>query len=251
MTLFQAARKFVFMLPVIGIAGCATVDPNADFSESDHYEGTARKIHEFNLAVDRAIVRPVSQGYDAVTPATIKHVIGNGFSHLTLPRDFANYLLQGEITPALEALGRFTINTVLGAGGFLDPATEFGLRKKDTDFGITLAKHGVGEGTYFVLPLVGPTTSRDAVGFVVDFAFAPTTYIGYVRPGLSPELPAGLYALNTVDFRDRNRQVIDDILYESDDSYVSLRAVYLQRRRAMVAGEEGAADTLPDIFDKN
>jgi phospholipid-binding lipoprotein MlaA len=251
MTLFQAARKFVFMLPVIGIAGCATVDPNADFSESDHYEGTARKIHEFNLAVDRAIVRPVSQGYDAVTPATIKHVIGNGFSHLTLPRDFANYLLQGEITPALEALGRFTINTVLGAGGFLDPATEFGLRKKDTDFGITLAKHGVEEGTYFVLPLVGPTTSRDAVGFVVDFAFAPTTYIGYVRPGLSPELPAGLYALNTVDFRDRNRQVIDDILYESDDSYVSLRAVYLQRRRAMVAGEEGAADTLPDIFDKN
>jgi phospholipid-binding lipoprotein MlaA len=251
MTLFQAVRKFVFLLPVIGIAGCATVDPNADFSDADNYEGTARKVHEFNIAVDRTIVRPLSQGYDAVTPATIKHVIGNGFSHLTLPRDFANHLMQGEIKHALETLGRFTINTVLGAGGFLDPATEFGLPKQDTDFGITLAKHGSGEGSYLVLPLIGPTTERDAVGWVVDLAFAPTTYIGFVKPGLSPEVPLSMYTLRTVDFRDRNRAVIDDLLYESDDSYVSLRAVYLQNRRAMVAGEEGTAETLPDIFDQN
>jgi len=251
MTLFQAARKFVVGLPIIGIAGCAAVDPNADFADADHYEGTARKVHEFNVAVDRAVLRPLAQGYDAVTPTTIQFVISNELSHLTLPRDFANHLMQGDIKPALETLGRFTINTVLGAAGFLDPATEFGLRKQDNDFGITLAKHGSGEGSYLVVPLLGPTTERDAVGWIVDIAFAPTTYLGFGKPSLSPEFPFGTFALRTIDFRNSNKEAIDDIFYESDDSYVSLRAVYLQSRRAAVAGEDGAVDTLPDIFNQN
>jgi phospholipid-binding lipoprotein MlaA len=251
MVFFKAARKFMLLLVAVGLAACATVDPNADFSETDHYEGTARQIHEFNLAVDSAVLRPLAQGYDFATPALFKHLIGNGFSHLSLPRDFANHLLQGEVKPALETLGRFTINTVIGAGGFLDPATEFGLPKKETDFGITLAKHGVGEGTYFIVPFFGPTTTRDATGRIVDLAFAPTTYVGYFEPGLSPEVPAAALALETIDFRARNMQAIDEILYESEDSYVSLRAVYLQRRRAQAAGENTEADALPDIFDSN
>jgi len=251
MTFFEAAKRTVVLLVALGLSACATVDPNADFSEVDHYEGTARKIHEFNLAVDRTVLRPLSQGYDFATPELVKFLIGNGFSHLTLPRDFANYLLQGDIKTALETLGRFTINTVLGAGGFLDPATEFGLPVKETDFGLTLAKYGVGEGTYFIVPFFGPTTTRDGIGRVVDLAFDPTSYIGYVKPSLSPELAIGLLGLETIDFRDRYREAIDGILYESEDSYVSLRAVYLQRRRAQVAGQDDAASALPDIFDSN
>jgi len=249
MRVFGAARKIAPLLPVLAVAACATVDPNADLSEVDKLEGTSRKIHEFNLMMDRNVLKPVAQGYDFVTPTTIKHILGNGFSHLSLPRDFANHLLQGNIESAAETLGRFTINTVLGAGGLLDPATEFGLPKQTTDFGITLGKHGVGEGTYFVFPLFGPTTTRDTVGRFVDLVFAPTSYIFLVQPSLSPELPAGLFALETVDFRDRNKEVIDDLLYDSEDSYVSLRTVYVQRRRAQIAGDESAADALPDIFD--
>ena len=245
------ARGWLVVAGALLVGACATVDPQTGFADVDKLEGVSRKIHQFNVAMDRNLLHPAAQGYDAVTPTLTKHLISNGFSHLQLPRDFANHLLQGEVDPALETLGRFTINTVLGAGGLLDPATEFGLPKQDNDFGITLGKHGVGAGYYLVLPFFGPTTTRDSVGRIVDLAFAPTSYIGVIEPGLNPELPAGLFALESVNFRHQNSAVIDDLLYNSEDSYVSLRAVYLQRRRAQIAGDDSGADALPDIFNKN
>ncbi len=251
MTLINAVRRCLALAAVLGIAACATADPQANLSATDPHEGFNRRMLQVNLALDRNVLRPVAQGYDFVTPALVKHLLGNGFDHLDLPADFINYLLQGEIEPALGMLGRFTVNTVLGAGGLLDPATEFGLPKDDTDFGITLGKHGVAEGNYWVLPIVGPTTTRDAFGGIVDFAFSPTTYLGLIDPSLSPELGRALVAGEAVDDRDRNGDLIDDVLYESADPYISLRSIYLQRRRAAVAGDEGGADALPDIFDTN
>jgi len=245
----RAVRSMIAVAVVAGVAACTSADPNADLSAADPYEGTNRAIHKFNLALDRNVLYPVAQGYDAVTPTTIKHILGNGFSHLDLPGNFANHLLQGEIDPALRTLGRFTINTVLGAGGLLDPATEFGLPKEDTDFGVTLGKAGVGEGPYLILPLLGPTTGRDLAGSIVDVAFRPTTYIGAIDASLTPEVPMAIRTLDVIDARDRNKDVIDDVLYKSEDSYVSLRSVYLQRRRALVAGDTSGADALPNIFE--
>ena len=251
MKLIDAIRRCAALAMVLSVAACATADPQADLSATDPNEGFNRKMLDVNLALDRNVLRPVAQGYDAVTPTLIKHLLGNGFNHIDLPADFINYLLQGEIDPALETLGRFTINTVLGAGGFLDPATEFGLPKNDTDFGVTLGKHGVSEGTYWVLPLVGPTTTRDAFGGLVDVALTPTTYLGLVEPGLSPEVGLSLAAGEVVHNRDANGDLIDEVLYESADPYISLRSVYLQRRRAEVAGDKAGAEALPDIFDNN
>ncbi len=249
MTLTNAIQRCLALAAILGVAACATAGPQAELSATDPHEGFNRNILDFNLALDRNLLRPTAQGYDFVTPALVKHLLGNGFSHLDLPGDFVNYLIQGEIDPALETLGRFTINTVLGAGGFLDPATEFGLLKNDTDFGITLGKHGAGEGTYWVLPIVGPTTTRDAFGGIVDFALSPTTYLGLIDPSLSREVGLALLAGETVDDRDRNGDLIDDVLYESADPYISLRSIYLQRRRSEVAGEDAGAEVLPDIFD--
>ncbi len=251
MTLINAVRRCLALAAILGVAACATADPQAGLSATDTREGFNRNMLEVNLVLDRNVLRPVAQGYDFVTPALVKHLLGNGFNHLDLPADFVNYLIQGEIDPALETLGRFTINTVLGAGGFLDPATEFGLPKNDTDFGITLGKHGVSEGTYWVLPIVGPTTTRDAFGGLVDIALSPTTYLGVVAPGVSPELGLSLVAGEAIDKRDRNGDLIDEVLYESADPYISLRSIYLQRRRSEVAGDEAGAETLPDIFDSN
>ncbi|TFH53155.1 MAG: VacJ family lipoprotein [Candidatus Zixiibacteriota bacterium] len=249
MTLIDVFRRCAVLALAFAVAGCATADPNAEMSASDPYQSFNEEMLKFNLALDRNIVRPAAQGYDFITPATIKHVLGNGFSHLDLPADFINYLLQGQPEMALETLGRFTINTVLGAGGFLDPATEFGLPKKDTDFGITLGRRGVGEGAYLVLPLIGPTTVRDAFGGVVDVALTPTTYIGVVEPGLSPEFGIALRVTETIHDRNANADLIDRLLYESADPYISLRSVYLQRRRSEVSGDAGAADALPNIFE--
>ncbi len=242
-------RKIAAMGLVVLASACATAEPGADLAATDRTPGFNQAMLDVNIALDRNLLRPAAQGYDAVTPTTIKHLLGNGFSHLELPGDFINHLLQGEIDPALAMLGRFTLNTVLGAGGLLDPATEFGLPKQETDFGVTLGKSGVEEGNYFVLPIVGPTTTRDAVGGIVDFALSPTTYIGFVKPGISPEAGLSIAAGDAVHNRDARGEIIDQILYESADPYISLRSVYLQRRRALVAGDEAGTETLPDIFE--
>lgn len=249
MTLSDGIRKIAVLGMVVAVSACATAGPDAELAATDRTPGFNRAMLDVNIALDRTVLRPVAQGYDAVTPTTIKHLIGNGFSHLELPGDFINHLLQGEIDPALATLGRLTLNTVLGAGGLLDPATEFGLPKQETDFGVTLGKHGVEEGNYFVLPIIGPTTTRDAIGRAVDFALSPTTYIGYVEPGISPEAGLSLFAGDAVHTRDAQAEFIDQILYESADPYISLRSVYLQRRRALVAGDDAGAESLPDIFD--
>ncbi|MEM1277450.1 MAG: VacJ family lipoprotein [Pseudomonadota bacterium] len=220
-------------------------------SARDPYESTNRTFHEVNLFLDKNLIRPVAQGYDFATPRTIQHMLGNAFDHIDTAGEFANYVLQGDVDNAMVSLGRFVVNTVLGAAGLLDPATEFGLPKGDTDFGITLGKYGVGEGAYLVLPLLGPSTSRDALGSIVDrTALSPTFYVGLFVDGdiVDYALPAAT-VLEVVEARARNADLVDDILYESADSYVSLRSIYLQRRDVLIRGE-AASEDLPDIFDE-
>ena len=247
----MVSRVFVkWMGPAMAaalLAGCTADGPRSGFAETDDAEPFNKAMHEVNIGLDSYVLRPVAQGYDVVTPTLIKHLIANGVSHLELPVDFANHLLQGDIDRSMDTLGRIVLNTMMGAGGLLDPATEFGLPRDENDFGLTLASWGVGEGTYLVLPLIGPSTLRDTAGFVVDMGFSPTTYIGQftAMDGFGPTVTV----LDNVDSRNRNADLIDDVLYNSEDAYVTLRAAYLQRRRALVAGEQGLEDRLPDIFD--
>lgn len=228
------------------LSGCAATPPGTDFAASDPWEPFNRVMHNGNKRLDTYVLRPVAQGYGAATPDLFKLLIGNAFNQLDTINDTANFALQGEGTAALRAFGRFSINLILGAGGLLDPATEFGLPKEDSDFGVTLGKYGVAEGPFLVLPFLGPSTPRDLVGTAVDNAFDPLTYVSpfTALDGLSPSVTL----VGVVDGRDRNADLIDDVLYDSPDSYVALRSIYLQRRRALVAGETGA-DALPDIFD--
>lgn len=234
---------------ILALSACAGSGPDGSFAERDPYAETNRSIHEGNLALDRNVLRPVAQGYGYVTPTLIQHLLGNAFNHLDTVNDFANYVLQGDAEAAGVALGRFTVNTVLGIG-VLDPATEFGLPKEDTDFGITLGKHGVGEGAYLVIPLLGPTTTRDLVGGVVDIGLSPQTYTGVFDAGVVNAASPAFRAVEVVHDRNANADLIDDLLYDSEDPYVSVRTIYLQRRDAMISGED-TSDALPDIFDED
>jgi len=247
MTTRRLVWPFVILSIAAALQACTATGPREGFAASDPLEPANRVFHEVNVRLDRFLLRPVAQGYDLVTPTVVKHMIGNGFDHLDSVSHLANHILQADVDGTMETLGRFTINTVFGAGGLLDPATEFGLSKQDTDFGITLGKNGVAEGPYLMLPVLGPSTLRDLGGFVVDQAFSPTTYIGSVAD--SDAVGPLLTGLDVVDNRDRNRDLIDDVLYESADSYVTIRSAYLQRRRARIAGDE-IGDQLPDIFDE-
>ena len=251
MTTRSAMRWSAPLLAAALVAGCAG-EAAQGTGANDPYEPFNRAMLNANIKLDRYVLRPVSQGYDFAVPETLQFVVRNELDYLSTPIDFANHLLQGEFRQAGVSLVRFTMNTVLGGVGMLDPATEFGLPKRETDFGITLGKWGVPEGPYLVLPLLGPYTSRELPSIVVDRAFNPVTYLGYWGPLQDvPAMGAGTRFVDIVDKRSENFDLVDQLLYESEDPYVTLRSAYVQRRRAQVAGDEGSIENLPDIFDDN
>ncbi|MEM9144695.1 MAG: VacJ family lipoprotein [Pseudomonadota bacterium] len=249
MLLRSLPRPLIALSLMAALGACAGAGPGASFDERDPYRATNEAIHDFNISADENFLRPVAQGYDFVTPELLQFLVTNALNQLDSVNDFANYVLQGEVDAAGTALGRITINTVLGAGGLLDPATEFGLPKENTDFGVTLGKYGASEGAYLVLPLLGPSTTRDAGGALGDMALDPLTYTGFTSSDALNIFSPALSGVEIVHNRAVNADVIDEVLYESENSYVSLRAVYLQRRDALILGDAAADDALPDIFD--
>lgn len=244
-SLLKVRMQLICTAFIVVLAGCSSGSGGGQLV-ADPLEDVNRGVHEVNKALDRAVLRPAADAYDLATPTLFKHVFGNAVRHLTLPGVFVNYVLQGDAEEASATLGRFAVNTVYGAGGALDPATEFGLPAAPTDFGLTLASWGVEEGPYLELPLFGPSTARDTLGLLVDTALQPTTYVtGGVEITIAS---ATVRALDIVDRRNRNKGLIDDMLYRSEDSYVILRTAYIQNRRKRASGGETNVDDLPDLF---
>lgn len=223
-------------------AACSSVPEGELFV--DPYENTNRTMHSVNKTLDTAVLRPASQAYGAVTPTLVRHLVGNAFDMLDMPAIFANNVLQGDAVGALSALGRFGVNVLMGAG-LLDPATEMGLPKEDTDFGETLATWGAGQGAYLELPLLGPGHARDHLGRIVDGAFNPLTYVS----GVPAEATAGLRVGEIIHFRHENAVAVNQALYESEDSYRALRNAYVQMRRRQLDGGV-TEESLPDVFDQ-
>ena len=137
------------------------------------------------------------------------------------------------------------INSTIGLGGIFDPARSFGLTERRSDFGETLYTWGVGEGVYLELPLLGPSTGRDAVGRIADFALDP---VGRMVMTVQER-----QALNKLRFaeivgdRYTNGRAVDALLYESADSYTLLRSFYLQNRRFTLMGSDGQSALSPDL----
>lgn len=243
MSFSAAIRMAAIGAVALGLSACATNSPeNAALGINDPYENSVnRSIHSFNKGFDRYALRPVSQGYDAVTPGLFRLLISNALNHLEAPRDFANHILTAEFESAGRTLLRFAVNTTVGAGGLLDPATDFELEKEDADFGKTLAVWGAGEGVYYEIPFLGPSTVRHTAGRVVDLALAPTSYLG------EPLIAGGVAAVAAVEARDDNLGAIDSVLYDSPDSYIAVRSFYLDARRAFVTN--GESQNLDDLED--
>ena len=210
---------------MLSLAACG--QPQVEQGFDDPYEAQNRAVHEINRSIDRAILRPASKGY-SVIPEPVQRGIGNFADNLDLPGSIVNDVLQANVDDAASNFTRFLINTTLGLGGVFDPATSFGLHARDSDFGETLYVWGAAEGHYVELPLMGPSTKRDAIGRIVDLFANP---LGYILP--KPEryaIPLS-GAASKVGDRYRLRGTIDSILYDSADSYAQLRLLYLENRR--------------------
>jgi phospholipid-binding lipoprotein MlaA len=183
-------------------------------------------MHDVNDTIYQYFFRPLAKGYRAVVPEEGRIAVGNAFDNLKAPAKLVSSAIQGDADKSGRVVSRFLINSTVGMGGFLDVAEqEYGIHNVDEDFSQALASQGVSQGDYLVLPVFGPSTTRDAVGMVVDSALNPASYfgIGFLANA----------ALNTSERVNRTSFIVDDIdqLNESAiDPYESQRHFYLEIR---------------------
>ncbi len=184
----------------------------------DPIQGYNRAIHGFNDGMYIYALRPTSKGWEFILPSAPRRCLQKFFLNLGMPVRFISCLLQAKIVGAGSELSRFVINTTIGIAGFFDPAKAFGLPAYPEDFGQAFAVWGMGPGFYFVLPVYGPSSGRDALGKIFDLALNPVTYI----PGATI-----LEYVNTTSFVYRD---IDDLRAAAIDPYSALRNAYMQLR---------------------
>nr|WP_255599407.1 VacJ family lipoprotein [Hasllibacter sp. MH4015] len=226
-------RRAAVAALALSLAACgpATLPPGDQITDAD--EARNRAAHQFNLSLDRAVLGPTADAYGDGVPERVRTGISNFASNLSQPSHVVNNILQLRLGDAAQNTLRFAINTTIGIGGLFDPATALGVPEEATDFGETLHIYGFGEGDYVVHPVLGPSTTRDTVGMVVDFALNPLRH--YVQPPESTYLTATSVAAG-LDSRYQFDTTIDSVLYESADSYAQLRSLYLQQRRFELGG---------------
>jgi phospholipid-binding lipoprotein MlaA len=237
-------------LLAVALASCATppTDPaaRAEFERNDDpLEPLNRRILDFNLFLDRLLIKPVATAYEASVPEDGRTALRNILNNLHEPIVFANNLLQAQFTRAGDTVGRFAMNSTVGLGGTLDLATKVGLEKQTGDFGQTLYSWGIPDGPYLVLPVLGPSNPRDAVGFGVDAygdpfgqAFSSTT---------ATTAEYGRFLVDGVDQRARNLQTLDELQRNAIDFYAELRSLSRQHRDSELRHGEPAP--LPGLDD--
>jgi phospholipid-binding lipoprotein MlaA len=195
---------------------------------ADPLEPFNQAMLTFNRKADDWVLHPVAAKWAYIMPEPARASVSRFFKNVgVLPR-FANDLFQFQFRQGSTEVARFGINSTLGVAGLFDPADKwFGLKQEENDFGLTLAKYGVGEGPYVVLPLLGPSTVRDALGGFADGAMNP---VNYVVSG-APLYEAAAKAVSTVNTRSQNLETFDDVDRYSIDLYGAVQDAYLQRRR--------------------
>lgn len=225
------------------MCGCSTPSPES-LAANDPWERTNRDIFTFDVWVQHNIARPVGSGYRAVVPEPARNGIHNLVTNLHSPIVLANDVLQGD-RKAIDTFGRLVINSTIGIGGLIDVATKLGIPGHDNDFGVTLGQNGVAEGSYLVLPFVGPLPPRDLAGTGVDVFFDPLSYAHFHGKDTWMAARAGMHVLDVVD---RQQEQFDTIERTSIDFYATTRNLYRQSRNAKIRGEKGAdAAPLPDL----
>jgi len=194
-------------------------------TEEDPWESINRPIFTFNDTLDTYALKPLAQGYQYVTPQFLEDGIHNMFRNIGDVGNLANNVLQAKPAAAGVDTARLIFNTTFGLLGFFDVGTQMGLQRSDEDFGQTLGYWGVGSGPYVMLPLLGPSTLRDAPARYVDSYTGPYRYIDNVSVRNS------IFGLNIVDTR---ASLLSAEKMVSGDKYVFIRNAYLQNREFKV-----------------
>jgi phospholipid-binding lipoprotein MlaA len=227
------------VLVVLGmLTGCASLPPGSVRDPRDHVERFNRAMFKFNTTLDHAVLRPVARGYVRTVPAMVRTGISNFLSNLGYTRTIGNDIFQARAHDFGRDVGRLVLNTTVGLGGLLDPATRVGLVNHDRDFGQTLGKWGLHTGSYLVLPFLGPSDVRDAIGTVPDRFM---TVDGYIH---DTPVSVGLFSTRTLD--KRAAALPSDAAVESAyDPYAFVRSAWFQLRDYKV--HEGQQNYIPEL----
>lgn len=233
-------RAFVLLLAfaMLALTGCASNPRNPD----DPLEGYNRAMFRFNEGVDKAVLKPAARAYETVVPELVRTGIGNVFSNLGDVWVGINNILQGKVGDGMSDLMRFAVNSTFGILGIFDVASEMGMQRHNEDFGQTLAVWGVNEGPYFVVPLLGPRTVRDAVVLPVDMRGGGLMQIDHV-PTRNTVLATRI--VHTRSLLLKTDRTLDDQI----DKYAFVRDAYLQARRFQV--HDGNPPMEYENFDLN
>lgn len=202
---------------------------------ADPIEPVNRFIFGFNDILDRMLIEPVARGYRAILPTFVRDAVQSFMRNLQSPIIIANNILQGDIGGAGVATARFLINSTVGIVGLVDVADSQGLRYEDEDFGQTMAKWGIGNGFYLVLPVIGPSSLRDTAGLAVDTYADPVRIIAHNTD--NEWIYYTRVAVKGIDTRARMIPAIDDLRRNSIDYYAAARSAYGQRRESLVRDE--------------
>lgn len=214
---------FCCLLTILLLSGCASKTFTPTDPVIDPWENYNRKIHAFNMGIDRAVLLPIARGYDKIMPDAPQRGVRNFFRNLAYPVTFLNLILQGKIKYSIEATGRFVINTTVGVLGFFDVATKSGIPQFDEDFGQTLAVWGWKDSRYLVMPFLGPFTVRDAMGRSFYGYFHPISYAAREKDIYWP-IPVDLVTLRA------ELLPFQPDIEAASDPYILVRDVYLQNR---------------------
>ena len=215
----------------------------------DCFETVNRGIFAFNQGLDKIFFKPAAKGYRYL-PKPIRSGTSNALSNLSNVVTIPNNILQGQFKDAGVNALRFSINTTLGIAGIFDVASYYGLNKLDKeDYGQTLGTWGVKEGCYFILPVLGPTTVRDAVGSIANFSGGDAWYnITVANDTRYLENSDYYYSrlAGGIDFRAKNLEAFETLENNSIDLYASVRSLYLQDRKRKILNSDEITETMND-----
>ena len=236
----RSVQKFLLLTAALTLCACAS-EEQLSHADSDPWESLNRGMYKVNDVFDRALLRPIAYGYRKVIPSFARRGVSNFSDNLITPRSALNNFLQGKPRRGFHDVTRFLVNSTIGFGGLIDVASDAGLEIYNEDFGQTLAVWGVPDGPYAYLPLFGPRTLRDAIALPIDLLSDPLLY--YKNTSVRDKL----YILRIIDIRSRTFMV-DALLKDSKDRYLSIRESYLQNRRFKVY--DGAPPEDEEFFDE-
>ena len=246
-----AVIVYLFLL----LPGCASVptDPveaTAFREANDPWEPMNRKIFAFNMAADKYVLRPIAEGYRAITTAGFRSKTRTFISNLKTPLTVINDLLQMNFKNAGIDLSRFIINSTLGFFGVYDVAGKMGLPSNSQGFGTTMAVWNIPSGPYLVLPFIGPSNVRDASGFVGDIFLDPFYYVARNdNNGRTKRIFWTIDGVNAIATYENSIDLLDEGKKSSLDFYAFMRSTYQQHRKEMIARAKGTEESTKKTAD--